>query len=205
MSEKATIQQISPGMCPPEGCPPFDRIECIVVKKVYDSCFQIDERTRNFTFNVGGATGPFNVGTPVPCELAGPIDCEELKRTPIPGQPGFFTVTILVKVPLRLRNPNNPNQTQMEMLTFVKNVTLCCPEGTEVSCTESTFLFCNCVITDFNMSTNMLTVTCDIQVCLVIKCTLDVQLLVPSYGFCVPAPCITLPGVCPPLPPAQCF
>jgi hypothetical protein len=29
------------------------------------------------------------------------------------------------------------------------------------------------------------------------KCIATVQLLVPSYGFCQPAPCITLPGVCP--------
>lgn len=47
MAEEVHFQQIVPGQCPPEGCPPPTRIECIVVDKVYDSCFQLDDRSQN--------------------------------------------------------------------------------------------------------------------------------------------------------------
>lgn len=206
MVEKAhTTQQVTPGICPPEGCPPPTRIECIVVPKVYDSCFQTHDLTRDFTVTTGRSgqfpTGPFYVGQVVPCKLKAPITCEELSRTPV-GE-GFVTLNLLVKVPLKLTNPNNDSETTSRLVTFTKMVTLCCPEGVDPDCTESTLTLCSCIVTA--VGDNRIMITCDIQVCLVIKCILTVQLLVPSYGFCVPAPCVTLPGVCPPAPPPQCF
>jgi hypothetical protein len=60
-------------------------------------------------------------------------------------------------------------------------------------------MFCSSLITQ--VGTGTAEVTCDFQICLVMECILTVQLLVPSYGFCVPAPCTVLPGVCPPMPP----
>jgi len=206
MADKAKLEQVSPGVCPPEGCPPPTRIECIVVDKVYDSCFQIHDLTRDFSVTTGTGgqfpTGPFTTGQTVPCALgtAG-ISCVEVSRTAVGG--GFFTVTVLVTVPLVLTNPNAPAETVTEMVTFTKTVTLCCPEGVSPDCSESSLVVCSCVITAVNLES--ITVSCNIQVCFVIKCILTVQLLVPSYGFCVPAPCVTLPGVCPLPPPAQCF
>ena len=59
MDDKAQIaQQIFPGICPPEGCPPPTRIECIAVDKVYDSCFQVHDITRTTTVPLG-----VNLGT----------------------------------------------------------------------------------------------------------------------------------------------
>jgi hypothetical protein len=197
--EEAKISQITPGMCPPEGCPPPTRIECIVVDKVYDSCFQINDFTRDTT--ISNFAGPFAEGDVIPCRQNGDITCTEISRVDAGG--GFFTVTLLISVPILLANPNNPNQTVDRTFTFTKTATLCCPQGVEPDCSESTLLFCNCVVS--NTLEQTLSVTCTLQVCVVIKCLLEVQLLVPSYGFCVPAPCITLPGVCPPTPPAQCF
>lgn len=200
MSDKAKVTQVTPGECPPEGCPPPTRIECIVVDKVYDSCFQLESFTRDF--EIGSTDFSFNnffVGQNVPCELDD-ITCQVLNRVPVNG--GFMTLTILVTITLRLTNPNNPLQSVLRTFTFIKTVTLCCPDGVDPDCSEST-IFCTCAISE--VDTSEITVTCNIQVCLVIKCILTVQLLVPSYGFCVPAPCITLPGVCPPAPPAQCF
>lgn len=206
MVEKAKIDQVSPGVCPPEGCPPPTRIECIVVDKVYDSCFQINDLTRDFTVTIGVGgqfpTGPFVVGDVIPCALGiGGITCTELSRTPVGD--GFFTISVLVSVPLVLTNPNAAAETTTRTITFTKTVTLCCPEGVSPDCSESTLILCNCAVTAVDITT--ITISCNIQVCVVIKCILTVQLLVPSYGFCVPAPCITLPGVCPPTPPAQCF
>ena len=55
----------------------------------------------------------------------------------------------------------------------------------------------------------MFQVCCEVDLCLLIQSKALVKLLVPAYGFCVPAPCVTLPKpplVCPPenLFPPQC-
>ncbi len=206
MVDKAKLAQITPGVCPPEGCPPPTRIECIVVDKVYDSCFQIHDLNRDFTITTGTGgefeTGTFVLGDVIPCALSvDGISCTEISRTAV-GE-GFFTITLLVTVPLILTNPNATEETVDRTVTFTKTVTLCCPEGVGPNCSESTIVMCSCVVS--LVGEDVITVTCNIQVCLVTKCILTVQLLVPSYGFCVPAPCVTLPGVCPPTPPAQCF
>lgn len=200
--------QIGPGPCPPEGCPPPTQIDCIVVDKVYDSCFQVDEKTRMTTVTTDAEgqwpTGTFTVGQVVSCSLTtgAEISCTELSR--VPAEDGFVTVTILVSVPVTLTNPNDSEETVNRVFNFTKTATLCCPTGVEPDCSESTLMFCNCVITQVDEVNETVEVTCDFQVCLVMKCILTVQLLVPSFGFCVPAPCVILPGVCPPLPPTQC-
>ncbi|AKX94044.1 hypothetical protein MTHERMOG20_03710 [Moorella thermoacetica] len=207
MADEVSTQQqvVGPGVCPPEGCPPPTRIECIVADKVYDSCFQVESRSRDTTVTTGltgtFVTGTFTVGQPIPCAQAGPITCNVINRTPTTGN--FATLTIVVSVPVTLTNPNAATETANRVFTFTKIVTLCAPEGVTVDCGESTLLFCNCVVSAVGVGN--ITVTCDFQVCVVIKTILTVQLLVPSYGFCVPAPCVVAPGVCPPAPPAQCF
>ncbi len=220
MDKEVNIQQISPGQCPPEGCPPPTRVECIAIDKVYDSCFQIEDRTH--TTIISEFFNFIEVGDVVPCALTEGelISCEVLKKDPV-NDTGFFTLTLLIKVPITLTNPEDPNDQVERTFMFPKTVTLCCPEGTEIDCGESTLLFCQCVVTEVTGIANGvapevnqvtpvtpvedITLQCAFQLCLVIKCINRVQLLVPSYGFCVPAPCITLPGVCPPTPPAQCF
>jgi len=197
--EEAKIGQITPGMCPPEGCPPPTRIECIVVDKVYDSCFQINDLSRDVT--ITDFIANLSEGDVIPCEQNGDITCTEISRVDAGG--GFFTVTILVSVPVALTISTEPLGIVERTFTFTKTATLCCPPGVSPDCSESRVLFCNCVVT--NVTSSSATISCTLQVCVVIKCILAVQLLVPSYGFCVPAPCITLPGVCPPTPPAQCF
>jgi len=210
MAEEAVTQQqqvIRPGQCPPEGCPPPTRIECIVVDKVYDSCFQVESRSRDTTVTTGTggefATGTFTVGQAIPCSLTPnqSISCSVINKQPTTG--GFANLTLVVSVPITLTNPNAPTETANRVFTFTKIVTLCAPDGVTVDCSESTLLFCNCVVSAVGVGN--ITVTCDFQVCVVIKTLLTVQLLVPSYGFCVPAPCVVAPGVCPPSPPPQCF
>lgn len=325
MSNNTNCHQITPGMCPPEGCPPPDRIECIIIPKVYDSCFQTVELNRTFTIPIcctvnnsnmvlipeaqtaippsekispilecggkvrdngngtytafwgylnrnnvtvnipqsdsfftgnpiGGTTtppttflpgrqecafqttftgnnlvwtlkspngqtatatagannaqfsfnGPFELGDLIPCQLDTEIgiSCTEISRQSI--DEGFFNITLLVSVPLILTNPNNPMEIVKRTFTFTRTVTLCCPEGVMPDCSNSTIVNCSCFVSSLGNSPPI-EVDCQISVCLVIACVQKVQLLVPSYGFCVPAPCVALPGVCPPTPPAQCF
>lgn len=205
MSE-ASVNQIQPGLCPIDPltqipmCPPYNRIECVVVNKVYDSCFQVDNKTM---LSVLPAFSPApQVGDSVPCLQAGAIRCRELSRVELCD--GFFTITVQITIPMFLVNPSNPSDIVEYDFIFSKTVTLCCPEGAELDCSESSLIMCNCFVTAI-IGEDVILITCDVQVCVVLKCILRVQLLVPSYGFCVPAPCITLPGVCPPSPPQQCF
>jgi len=205
--QKYQMRQIQPGPCPPEGCPPFDRIDCIVVDKVYDSCFRSESINRVTSITIGDAaewpTGDFAVATPVPCVLrAGEtVDCNITNM--VPAGDGYFTISMLITIPVTLTNPNAAGETVDRDFNFTRTVTLCAPEGVEIDCSESTFTQCNCVITA--VTETSVEVTCDFQICMVTRSLLTVQLLVPSYGFCVPGPCETLPGVCPPIPPEQCF
>lgn len=98
MAEEVHFQQIVPGQCPPEGCPPPTRIECIVVDKVYDSCFQLDDRSQNTI--ITEFIDQVEVGDVVPCALTEgeEISCEEISKTPV-NDSGFFTVTVLIRVP----------------------------------------------------------------------------------------------------------
>ena len=204
MSERYCLQEppiIGPGLCPPEGCPPPTRIECISVDKVYDSCFQVEERTRIFT--ITGIPRTFIVGDLISCAQTPGVatTCRELSRASVGD--GFYNIVMAINIPLTLADPLNPAESVDEIFTVTKTVTLCCPPEATADCSDTTITSCVCVVT--NIVDGVLTVTCDIQVCVVIKCILTVQLLVPSYGFCTPAPCVALPGVCPPTPPAQCF
>lgn len=194
---KGTKTSISPGVCPPEGCPPPVRIECVVTEKVYDKCFQVDTLSRNITISRAEfITGPFVIGERVFCNPIGSISCTEISRVEAGG--GFFTITLLVTIPMTFTNPNNPPEIVLRNVVFTKTVTLCCPDGIEPDCGESSVLFCNCDVSGIT-STDII-LACEIQLCLLFKCSAVVQLLVPSYGFCQPAPCFALPGVCPPPP-----
>lgn len=202
-------QEIQPGLCPinpttglPE-CPPPDRIECIVVDKVYDSCFQVDNRSRTITSTV--LLAGLAVGDVVNCALTPgeSISCEEVSRVPVGD--GLFKVTLVVTVPVTITNPNNIAQIDVADFVFTKTVILCAPEPVQVTCSESAVIGCGCVVTaTVGTPVTAVTITCDIQICVVIKSILRVQLLVPSYGFCIPTPCEPI-GVCPTLPPAQCL
>jgi len=76
-----------------------------------------------------------------------------------------------------------------KVVTFLKQAVLCAPEGTEVQCEVTgnccCFLDCNWDI------------TCVFDFCVVLQVKADVKILVPSFGFCVPAECKAV-APCPP-------
>jgi hypothetical protein len=200
---------VSPGVCPEEKFPAPTGIECIVVDKVYDSCFQ-RENLPPVLACVLVDTGDFMRGQIIPCNLDKAIlSCTEVERRPLEN--GFAELDLLFNIDNAfIQNPENPEETlPLNVAPFIKTVTLCCPEGTFIDCSESTITRCICTVSSVTTPASQpglqVIIVCQIQLCLVIKCLARVQLLVPSYGFCVPAPCVTLQGVCPTVPPAQCF
>lgn len=193
---KTKQDQISPGVCPPEGCPPPTRIECIISEKIYDSCFQIETLTRNITIPRTDFTSTFAIGDMIFCNPFSSISCSEIARVDVGG--GLFNITLQINIPIIFTNPFNPSEMVLKNITLIKTVVLCCPEGIDIDCGDSSVLFCNSEVSGLTMADIIL--TSEIEVCLILKCSSTVQLLVPSYGFCQPAPCVTLPGVCPPPP-----
>ncbi|HET7559448.1 MAG TPA: hypothetical protein VFK80_05760 [Limnochordia bacterium] len=203
---------ITPGPCPPEGCPPPTDIECIEVRKVYDLCFQQDTMTR--TFRVSGSDAVClcgsnhqhcEVGTVIPSDiLADDAFCTVISR--IQQSDGFARVAIRVHVPIAYYPVGTTVPTTIEPCfvrnaVFTKVVTLCAPEGTDITC-DITGTASSMII---DIVDGTLHIETTASFCIVLKSTADVNLLVPTYGFCVPAECVTAGlGPCPPAVPPQC-
>ena len=195
--------QVIPGPCDPTyGCPDPTEIVCIETVKVYDFCFQV-ERRENVCFRLPHACAGARSTDQVECQIHG-VECRELSRSPDLENPGFADVTLLVTVTLEFKIVRNDTLVCRfeDSFSFLKTVLLCAPEGTVVQC-ESTGSRCGpCAVVNGQ-------VCCEVDLCLLIQSKAWVKLLVPSYGFCVPAPCVAVPKpplVCPPenLFPQQC-
>ncbi|QIA26439.1 hypothetical protein DYI95_001825 [Thermaerobacter sp. PB12/4term] len=206
MSDGVRVQQVDqvvPGPCDPVyGCPEPTEIVCIETVKVYDFCFQTDRR-ENVCFPIPAAFQGILPSDLVTCEIV-QVTCQEVSRQEDPNNPGFADVTLLVTVTMQFTIRRNDNVVAQfeDSFGFLKTVLLCAPEGTVIQC-ESAGSRCGpCVIINGQ-------VCCEVDLCLLIQSKALVKLLVPAYGFCVPAPCVTLPKpplVCPPenLFPPQC-
>jgi hypothetical protein len=160
---------IGPGLCQEEECPAPIRIECIAVDKVYDSCFQ----TENLPAVLACIVVDQDSVTPdmaIPCNIEDAvISCIEIERRPLNS--GLFEVDLLFKVEnIKLQNPKNPQETlPLKVIPFVKTVTLCCPEGTMVDCSESRVNRCLCNIAEVkpvvSNPTVEIEVICQVQLC----------------------------------------
>ncbi|MDI6871268.1 MAG: hypothetical protein QME79_07920 [Bacillota bacterium] len=196
MSE-AQIQQIFPGPCPPEGCPPPTEIVCIRTEKVYDFCFQQDTTTQCATLPAATCGPPFTCTvTNVTCTAG----------TPVPtGVDGFSTVSVAVTVTYTVTGVDTvtglPCTTGPQTFVFTKTVVLCAPTGTFVDCSETTVSCGACTLVV--PQTGLPQICCAFNICLIIESLAQVKLLVPAYGFCTPAPCRT--GGFPPCPPSPLF
>ncbi|MCL6594694.1 MAG: hypothetical protein K6V73_00595 [Firmicutes bacterium] len=191
---------IVPGPCPPSGCPAPTQIDCIEVTKVYDSCFQT-ETFNNLCTNI--PSGPCcdiaaESGTTATCAVTA-SSCNLVGTTPT-GVDDFVNATFAVSLTLTvtLTDPSGHTCTLTLPVNFLKTATLCGPAGTTQECVIASTSCGPCAIIGKS-------VCCQLTVCLVLKSVATVQLLVPSYGFCTPAPC-TVQGLppCPPGFPPNC-
>ncbi len=205
-------QDIRPGPCPPEGCPPPTEIVCIDVCKVYDMCSQIEPILATFTKRVPqGATRVECEIVPTPTESCRPFfdknnnnnnnthvfsTCEEVPNSRRPLEDGLAAVTVLVNAVIRLTFFNSQgtviDEEFVNLEAVIKQVVLCAPEGTEIIC-HVVDGSCSCVIINCD-------VRCTINLCVIIQSEAKVKLMVPSYGFCTPLPCEA-----PPPPPPGCI
>lgn len=177
--------QIFPGPCPETGCPPPTEVDCIIVDKVYASCVQT--LTGSGTFTITGCTGP--IGCFVDLSTS---SCTVGAVTPT-GVDDINNVTFVVTAEL-LISCADITLPVTETIVLTPTVPLYNPTGTTPSCT---ILSASCTCVPISVGT----VSCSVNVCLLAETTATVQLLVPTYGFCVPAPCEVGPLLpCPPSP-----
>ena len=194
---------VVPGPCPPEGCPAPTEIDCIEVTKVYDFCFQTDTETEPFT--IPSSCGTIHVGSTATATVTA-VTCSAQTISPISGSGGFANVTMLITVTEAI-TLTSPSGTTLCTFTgefwYIKTVTLCAPSGVTINCSAPS------TSVTAMLAPNASEVITTTMICLLTEATALVKLLVPTYGFCVPAPCVVLPTppfTCPPSPlfPPQC-
>jgi len=194
--------QIVPGPCVDTGCPAPTEIDCIQVNKVYDFCFEADTNSNVCT------------GIPEECrELVTPtstasgtvsrVSCTVVGSTPIldtlGNQTGFADVTLMVSVTVDytlMASNGTILCTFCGSFSFMKTIVLCAPTGTTVDCAVPSTTVSPVAILNGQVCST-------VTVCLLVSSVAMVNLLVPSYGFCTPAPCVVSPQPpfsCPPSP-----
>ncbi len=200
--------QVVPGPYPSGSCPMPTEIDCIQVTKVYDFCFEADTNS--------------NVCTPIPpdcCQVTPTgatatgtvqsVSCTVVGSTPIlspQGTPtGFADVTLMVTVVVEYTLTASTGAvlcTFAGTFTFMKTIVLCAPSGTTIDCSVPSSSVSPVAVLGTQVCSN-------VTICLLVSSVALVSLLVPSYGFCTPAPCMVSPNPpfsCPPSPlyPAAC-
>jgi hypothetical protein len=193
---------VFPGPCL-TGCPPATEIVCIETTKVYDFCYQV-ERKDNICFNLPEECNPSS-GSVVTCEITD-VACAEIDREPLEIGGGFYNVTLLVTVTSEIIITYGGSQVCCFSTTFsfTKTITLCAPDDISVNCEIPSYNCGPCFLAPNRQ------VCCTFTLCFLIQSYATVKLLVPSYGFCVPAECVKVspefPLECPPhhIYPPQC-
>lgn len=131
-----------PGSCPTQKLLPPNSIECIVIEKIYDSCFQNENIFKNTTV-------PFPelvTGQQINCTIHDLIFCEILEQKDLGS--GFISFILKVYVTLILQDPVNDIVSVIRVVNFIKTVTLCAPESTIFSCANSQPISCICIVTN---------------------------------------------------------
>lgn len=177
---------VTPGPCPSAGCPAPTEIDCIVVDKVYDSCVQTITTTQTIHGDDCAVTSCTFDLTASSCTL-GPI-------TPATTT-DYSNITFVIGAEYTVACSSGAMITSTAYTTAT--VTLYNPSGTTPSCTIVSGT-CMCV----NLPNG--DISCTLTLCVLFQTTATVQLMIPTYGFCVPPTCGQVGPVLP-CPPSSLF
>ncbi len=176
------ISQVEPGPFPPGKIPRPIEAVCVQVNKVYDACSQ--KRCPEVEFDVA------NAQEIVECETHD-FEVKDCDITQIQDDPPLVRVNLeyKYKVTVTYIDKDGNEQTATERVKHRKSVVLFGTE--EMECKVEAVL--ECLICNIFADE----IVCEVGEYIVVKTALDVQLLIPSYGFCPPPPeCEELPTVC---------
>jgi len=196
------VDQVEPGPCPPEGCPPPTEIVCVKTKKVYQECKQLEPIERVEVFGLTIPAGAVDVD----CIFVKPgvISCEDKKmsrcyKDECECDVGMGTVTLQeiedrkVEITVEFFDSNGLSLGRQtgtaEINVPEKTVFLSRAGEPQLKCEVDIFLTCLlCFIENGEDDEECPTVICCINKIIVFKLLAEVQLLLPSYGFCPQPP-----------------
>lgn len=162
---------ISPGPFP-SNAPEPTQIDCIAVEKVYASCSQTVNAT--LTLAEDGCLPPYS------CTInLGASSCTVGAITPS-TTPDISNITFVITVVMEITCGNNASFSKAVYTTVT--VPLYHPGGTTAKCQILSGTCSVVALPNHHISASA-------TLCLLLQTTAKVQLLVPTYGFCVPAPC----------------
>ncbi len=191
----------TPGQCPGGVCPPYTEIDCIHVDKVYDYCFEADTIQPQVCTAISCAGSV----TSATCAVS-TVNCTWLMNSPS-ATAGFQVSTFLLTgtVSFTLGCTSLGTTTYVPgtgTFSLTKSILLCAPEGTTQTC-EVLSAVCTPPIVLPAVDSSY-TVCTTVGICSTFESEANVKIMVPSYGFCAPAPCEVSPLILP-CPPSTIF
>ncbi|MGB9904966.1 MAG: hypothetical protein ACPLQO_09945 [Desulfotomaculales bacterium] len=197
---------ITPGKCPPSGCPPVTQKDCIEVFKVYDQC--VAEEILGSCVRAADFCA-----APIPADAV--IACTVVPNSAVCFFTGFGDFNPPFFRPVRVLQ-----RVQVSVTVSVGGVVVCgpftitlqtvtqallwAPPGTFVQCQILAVGDCSCDLATDPVTGDQL-ICCRVKVCKDIQVKALVKLLVPSYGFCELEPCVAAPQPEFPCPPEPVF
>ena len=187
--------RVVPGQCDPVyGCPPPTELVYVLTERVYDECKKIQVNEDTYIFEAD----PDNTVTDVECKDVEVLDGPHC----VVIRPGKVLVSFTYRVSIRITLDDGQKVLIYRDFTDLKTFKM--PRaGEEFLFTHCSVPFIECLDCfvkkeepDYDFVKT--TIVCCVGKYLLIKLKAQVQLLIPSYGFCpVPPDCEEKLGKCP--------
>ena len=186
-----------PGSVSDGSCKGIKEKVCVQVKKVYDSCMQ-QEQLSKVTVTCGelipvcecDGNGPFNLPISFEsCRSSGYVGrIRNLVIDRLCDRPGFARVRCNVDIPIDVlfTDCNCREGIGHGVITVSKDVLLCVPDESIVPFTMESLVSAICVSGRHVSGTTFELTIC---VTVILKVIAEVEMLIPSYGFCQVPPC----------------
>lgn len=188
-SYRNSSNELCPGRINGDAANGLTERVCVQVRKVYDSCMQ-QEQLDNVAITLTDVEGDFTAPLTY---VSGRSTCTQgtvtdLTVTRLPDRPHCARVTATVNIPIvvTFTDAENRTGTGNAIVSVNKDVILSVPD-------ESVIPYCVDTITSASgvrgTFVGGLSFLADICITVILKIVADVELLIPSYGFCRIPPC----------------
>lgn len=120
------------------------------------------------------------------------LTCDEVGRAPVgDADNSVYNVTLRVQYSCDVTIEQNGTVYYQGTLadTFFRTLCLCAPAGSTIDCARYSTVEGQAFVAAFEEEPAQASVQVNAGICLVTQSFATVQLLVPSYGFCVPGAC----------------
>ncbi|MBR4800198.1 MAG: hypothetical protein IK048_00755 [Clostridia bacterium] len=162
---------------------------CVQTTKIFDACMMQASTDATVTvtdLTPASPTDPLTYVSGKSTTNVGTIDT--LTVTPIQDKPGLSRVTTTVNIPIQINytDANGTAGTGTGTVSVPLDVIMCVPTGSVITPTIAATVNLSSTIGTY-VGNNAFTITCCITV--ILKVQADVNILIPSYGYCRIPPC----------------